>query len=253
MIKDLPNVKILSVNITTAPVDEQIELLKHRLDKGIATKVFTPNTQMLLSAASNADTRRILNSSDLNIPDGIGLCLAAKRLGLAFPERTSGIDCAETIMTYAAKKGYSIFLLGGKHGRARCAERLLCQKYPGLKIAGCHNGYFEKSGVENQRVIRLINAVRPDIVFVCFGFPIQEQWICNNAQMLSGTKLIMGLGGSIDIWSGKLKRAPTYIQNRGLEWLWRAVKEPHRIRILFDIPKFILYTEAQNIANKNIQ
>lgn len=237
--------RILSVIFDTSRAEEQIKELKRRLDNGTPTKVFTPNTQMLLRAAANKDMSRLLNRADVNLPDGIGLCLAAKRLGIAFPARISGIDSAETILAYAAHKGYSVFLLGGKKGHAHRAARELVRKYPKLSIAGCHNGYFEKKGSDNERVLRLINGARPDILFVCFGFPEQEQWIYDNFRKIPSLRLAMGLGGSIDVWSGDAKRAPMLYRNMGLEWLWRAVKEPRRLRIFLDIPRFILLTEAQ--------
>ena len=136
-------------------------------------------------------------------------------------------------------------MLGGQKGRSRRAARILNAKYPRLKIAGCHNGYFNKQGSDNERVLRIINSTRPDILFVCLGFPLQERWILDNFSKIPSLKLAMGLGGSIDVWSGDVERAPEFYRNMGLEWLWRAIREPRRFRILPDILRFMILTEAQ--------
>jgi N-acetylglucosaminyldiphosphoundecaprenol N-acetyl-beta-D-mannosaminyltransferase len=112
-------------------------------------------------------------------------------------------------------------------------------RYPTLQICGVHHGYFDKSGAENAEVIKKIRTAAPDILFVCFGFPAQEKWITDNLSSLPSVKLALGLGGSLDVWSGNIRRAPLLVQKAGLEWLWRTVLEPKRARIFLDIPHFL--------------
>lgn len=241
-------VDILSVKFDAKSKAEQLAQVKDRLDRGAVTTIFTPNPQIMLHAAKDKKSLDLLHRADINLPDGIGILLAAKLLGKELPERISGIDFAEELLRLAAARGYSVFLLGGKSGRAHKAERALVKKLPHLNICGCHNGYFKKEGTENERVKRIIAQAHPDFLFVCLGSPLQEEWIANNLSSLPSVKLAIGLGGSIDVWSGKLKRAPTLMHSYGLEWLWRAFREPKRMKIFADIPKFFICVEAQKRA-----
>lgn len=238
-------VRILSVNVDSFTLKELTASLEKRLDEGRRTVIFTPNTQMLLRAEQDSGLCRLLKGSDINIPDGIGLIMASRLLGSPLPERIAGIDLAEELIRLSADKGLSVFLLGGKGGNARRAERRLCVKYPLLRVCGCHNGYFTKCGEENERVLRLINKAHPRLLFVCLGSPAQEQWIADNISRLPSVKLAIGLGGSIDVWAGAVKRAPAGIQALGLEWMWRAMLQPKRMRILADIPHFFYLIEKQ--------
>ncbi len=232
-------VRILSTNLCAARKEKILKTLEERLSKGEKTKIFTPNTQMLLAAEKDTSLANLLGISDLNLPDGTGLLLASKILGAPLPERMAGIDVAEDILKIAEQRGYSVFLLGGKKGRARRAARVLEERHPRLKICGCHNGYFSKFGEENIRVREMIARSSPDILFVCFGFPLQERWIAENLHYLPTVKLAIGLGGSLDVWSGSIRRAPKIFQQGGIEWLWRTAREPRRIGIIKDIPLFM--------------
>ena len=124
------------------------------------------------------------------------------------------------------------------------AKNLKC-RLPSLNICGTHHGYFEKSGKENYLVLEEIRAAAHDILFVCFGFPMQERWICDNLSSLTSVRIAMGLGGSLDVWSGNKKRAPKALQAMGLEWLWRSAFEPKRLKILLKIPKFLYFSLLQ--------
>jgi len=238
-------INILSVPISTADRACQLRYLKERLSRGERTVVFTPNPQMLLRALRQKELRALLRTADVSLADGIGLQIAASIQKQPVPQRVAGIDAAEELLTFAAERGFSVFLLGGAKGRAHRAARLLQRQYSGLRIVGCHNGYFNKSGEDNRRVLRLIRGVRPDILFVCFGFPAQERWIHDNIDSLPSVRLAMGLGGSIDVWSGNVKRAPAPVREIGMEWLWRALHEPKRLKILLEIPQFLLCVNAQ--------
>ncbi|MBR0454842.1 MAG: WecB/TagA/CpsF family glycosyltransferase, partial [Clostridia bacterium] len=172
------------------------------------------------------------------IPDGIGIYLASLVSGSRLPERSTGIDTAEQILKIAEKQNLHVFLLGGKKGVAKKAALALKKRYPRLIICGIHHGYFDKDKDcrDNGSVIRSINAAKADILFVCFGFPLQERWIAENLPSLPSVRLAMGLGGSLDVWSGNIRRAPSWVQSIGLEWLWRATLEPRRYKSLKHIP-----------------
>ena len=232
------NEKILSVKICSSKKEEILRSLDKRIKKGIPTVIFTPNTKMLLQANASPAFLKILNSSSLNIPDGSGILIASRMLGGNIKQRITGIDFAASLLSLAEKRGYRVFLLGSERGVAKKAKKNLKISFPKLKICGTHHGYFKKSGKENEKLLKKIRSARPDILFVCLGSPIQEKWIAKNARQISSLKLSIGLGGSLDVWAGKVSRAPKLIQIAGFEWLWRTIKEPKRARIFFDIPVF---------------
>ena len=233
------NEKILSVKICSSRKEEILRSLDKRIKKGIPTVIFTPNTKMLLQANASPAFLGILNSSSLNIPDGSGILIASRMLGGNIKQRITGIDFAASLLALAEKRGYRVFLLGSERGVAKKAKKNLKISFPKLKICGAHHGYFKKSGKENEKLLKKIRSAHPDILFVCLGSPTQEKWIAKNARQISSLKLSIGLGGSLDVWAGKVSRAPKLIQIAGLEWLWRTIKEPKRARIFFDIPVFL--------------
>ncbi len=230
--------KILSVNITTLSRSKILKLIALRARQNKQTVIFTPNPQILLEA-DRCKNAELLNLATLNIPDGVGIAIASKIKGGRIQCRVSGIDLAESILAISEKMGYRVFLLGARRGVAKVAKQKIKERYPHIKICGTHHGYFDKFGKENKRVVRAIKGARPDVIFVCFGYPAQEKWIIKNAPDLPSVKIFIGLGGSLDVWSGKTKRAPTVFKALGIEWLYRTVTEPHRIRIFWDIPAFL--------------
>ncbi len=239
------DVYIFSVPFCSCRCEELLERVVGRVRLGERTVIFTPNPQMLLGAHENTELRALLCRSDINLPDGVGVLAAARMLGTPIAERISGIDFAETLLSLAADQGLSLFLLGGRQGVAEDAAERLKYRLPALSVCGIQHGYFQKQGSENEAVIEKINAANPDILFICMGFPTQEQWIDENIGRLPSVKLAMGLGGSMDVWSGRLCRAPRMMRMCGCEWLWRAIREPRRAKIVFEAPKFFYLVTRQ--------
>ena len=215
------------------------EAVKRALqDTGEPCWVVTPNAKMLASCQRNPEERGLLNSAGMVLPDGMGVVRAAKRQGSPFRGRTAGIDFGEKLMEAAARRGERVFLLGGRDGVAALAAERLGAQYPGLCICGCYWGYFEKQGQENRELIGWIRACRPTILLVCMGYPTQERWIRENLPGLPSVKVAAGLGGSLDVWSGQVTRAPRYWQEHGMEWAWRMLNQPERIRDLPELWRF---------------
>ena len=194
-------------------------------------RVFTPNLEMLSAAAVCPSVRELLLEADLLLPDGIGITLLCRRNGITPPPRLTGIDTALELLKYAAENGNSVYLLGGKPSVALRAAEGLRSQLPNLLLCGTHHGYFDPSSdsYENDMVLRDINSHSPRILLVCMGFPRQEEWIVKNAHKLPSVRIFMGLGGSLDVWSGDVRRAPRWIQKMRLEWLWRCILQPSRI------------------------
>ena len=233
---------ILGVRVCALTREKTLKLIERRLLSGKRTAIFTPNLEMLSAAAGDSYLRALLNASNINIPDGIGIYLASRLCFSRLPERSTGIGTAEQILRISEKQNLRIFLLGGKKGVAKKAALALKKRHPRLTVCGTHHGYFNKDKLckENSSVIRSINDAKADILFVCFGFPLQERWIVENLPSLPPLRLAMGLGGSLDVWSGNIRRAPSWVQSIGLEWLWRAFREPKRAKRLLSLPKGLI-------------
>ncbi len=228
--------------------------------------VATPNPEFLLKAQKSPAFHEILKNTHLNIPDGIGILWAAtylhktqrnklkiikilKGLGLLtmllfYPkyckqilkERISGTDLMFDICEKAAQKEYKIFLLGAAPGIAQKTAEKLKSHSPSLQIAGTYAGYPEE-----KNIVEKIKKSGADILFVAFGAPKQEQWIHENLSKLPNVKLAMAVGGAFDLISGKTRRAPAFMQKIGLEWLYRLIQEPKRLKRIFNaVVKFPL-------------
>ena len=220
--------------------------------------VFTPNLTMMRAVSEDRQLAGLLDRADMLLPDGVGISILARAKRKHRVTPIPGIDAAYALLRYAAQNGYSVYLLGAANGVAQRAAENLCSELPTLHVCGTHHGYFDLSAdsEENKAVIRHINNCSPDILLVCMGFPLQEKWICENANSLSYVKIFMGLGGSLDVWSGRLRRAPQVVRKMHLEWLWRCLLEPRRLPSLIKdsirvfSPAFLLNKKSRQKKTK---
>ena len=182
-----------------------------------------------------------INSADRVFADGSGVRLAAKRLGVALKDNVNGTDMLPPLCASAEAKGLRIFLLGAKSGVALQAALALKEQFPGLQIAGVHHGYFNKQGDESDRVIEKVNHANTDILLVAAGSPIQEAWIEASRDKLQ-ISTALAVGGLFDFFSGNIKRAPMFMRELGMEWVWRIVQEPAAKwkRYIVGNPRFML-------------
>lgn len=192
------------------------------------------NPEKILQAQKDADLMRLLNKATYQIPDGVGVLVASKINGGKISQRVTGIDMLLTLCEQASENDKSVFLYGAKPGVANKAKDSLKVKFPNLRIAGVLDGY-EK---DEEHVIQTINAAQPDVLFVALGSPKQEYWIVEHMKDLD-VKIFQGVGGSFDVISGRVKRAPDIFQRFGLEWLYRLVAEPWRIKRQIKLPTFL--------------
>lgn len=241
----MDKVSIFGVNVFNIDFKEATEMVKGFLKENRIHKVFTPNTEIVMEAKNDENIRNIINSGDLVIADGIGLIYGSKMKKKPLKERVTGFDISMKLIEIAQQEGYSLYLLGAKPGVAQRAAENLKKDYKNLKIAGYHDGYFKgthlgmKNHPEEIAVINEINELKPDIIFLGLGFPKQELWINENADKLN-SKLIIGNGGVIDILSGDMKRAPEIFIKLNLEWFYRLITNPSRIKRQMAIPKFLI-------------
>ena len=173
--------------------------------------------------------------------DGEGVRLAARLLGHHLSQRMTGADWIYDLCAVCQAQGFSLYFLGGGQGIAAQAAQKLHQQYPRLQVVGAHHGYFDHVGSENDRVVVQINALSPDILLVGFGTPAQEKWIGRNAERLN-VPVLWAVGALVDFVAGEVPRAPRWMLDHGLEWLFRFLVEPRRMfgRYLIGNPLFIL-------------
>ena len=224
-------------NVTMAEAVEQGMALLH--SEG-SHYVVTPNPEIVEACRENGAARAAVNGADLVLPDGIGIIKGAAMLGTPLKEKTPGIEFAAHIVERMAGEGLSLYLLGAKPGIAEQAAEKLSAQYPGLKIAGTHDGYFKEDGP----VVEDIRQSGADCVFVCLGAPKQEFWMAKNGPA-TGARLLCGLGGSLDVFAGTVERAPKFFCDHGLEWFYRLCKEPKRIGRMMKLPLFLVHVKQE--------
>jgi N-acetylglucosaminyldiphosphoundecaprenol N-acetyl-beta-D-mannosaminyltransferase len=198
-------------------------------------------------AQQDVNFRNILKRADLCIPDGIGLLWASRWVGQPLPERVTGSDGVPFIAKHASEQGWKLFFLGAAEGIAEKAANILREQYPNLQIVGTYAG--SPSAEDEDELVEMVNASGADILFVGYGAPKQDKWIARNTPRLS-VKMAMGVGGAFDFIAGIIPRAPQWMQNMGLEWLYRLYRQPWRIKRMMRIPRFML---AVLMQGKNTQ
>ena len=206
----MEKINIRGVNFLNTTLDGAAEYIWQRFADGEQTAVFTPNSEIVQNCIDTPELYETVNSAEVIIPDGIGVIKAAKILGTPLRERIPGVELGERIIRESAGHGAKIFFLGSKPGVAETAAEVMKERYPSIDICGCRDGYFKKEGSECDEVVGEINESAADILFVCLGAPVQEKWICANRARLSGVKVFLALGGSLDSYSGNVKRAPEF-------------------------------------------
>ena len=224
-----------------------VEQLERWLEAGRQATVATPDTTAVMRAGRDSWLAEAYRRADLVTADGIGLVWASRLLGVPLPERVTGIDMIEELCRRVAVRGYTIFLLGARPGVAEEAGKRLEKKFPGIRIVGTHHGFFG----DDKEAIDQINICSPDILLVGLGVPRQELWMSSNRDKVEA-KLLIGVGGSFDVLSGRLPRAPLPLQQLGLEWLYRLTLQPWRVRRALVIPSFLLQVLLLSLAQSSL-
>ena len=227
---------ILGINFHTVTKIEALSKLKGFLKENRNHMLFTPNPEMVVKSRENPEFANILNSGDLVVADGIGIVIASHIMKTEIKERVAGCDLIQTLFENTDKR-ISVYLLGAKEGVCEIAKQNIETKYKNVKVTGFHHGYFKKD--DEIKIIDEIKHLKPDVLLVGLGMFKQEKWIYDNRDNLP-VKISAGIGGSIDIFAGTVKRAPKIFQKLGLEWFYRVLKQPSRILRLGALPKFLI-------------
>lgn len=199
--------------------------------------VFAPNVEFIMMAQKDKEFFDLLQESNLSTPDSIGVMIGAKLQKKSFKERIPGQSYFRKIIELSNEKGYSIYLLGGEPGIPEKTKENLEKLFPNVNIVGVHNGFFDEN-VEKE-IIKEINTLQPNILFVALGAPKQEKWIKAHREELK-VDVAAGQGGTYDYEAGKIKRAPIWVQKIGMEWFWRLVREPKRIKRQLVLPVYLV-------------
>ena len=254
-------IEIAGVPFDPVTYEQVIEKIKSVMHKDGKAYIVTPNPEMVLEADENEEFKKVLQHSMLSIPDGVGILWASHYLSSPrsksrtvrffsllsslssiifrpakirekLPERVTGTDLFYRIAEESQNHKWRIFLLGAKPGVAIKAVDILLKKYPKAIFAGTYAG--SPSFGEEEQIRNLIDSSKPDILFVAYGSPAQELWIARNLPRLNSVKLAIGVGGAFDFAAGAVKRAPAFMRKIGLEWLWRVMREPSRIKRIWN-------------------
>ncbi|MBQ7713891.1 MAG: WecB/TagA/CpsF family glycosyltransferase [Oscillospiraceae bacterium] len=232
-------IEVLGVGFDDVTMEEAVARGRELLDAEGAHYVVTPNPEIVETCRADAAALAAVNGADLVLPDGIGVVYGAKLLGTPLRGRVPGIEFGTAMLAYCARSGKRVFLLGAKPGVAEQAAENLKARFGGLDVAGTKDGYF-KDDAEAAEAIRASGA---DMALVCLGAPKQEKFMARYGAA-TGARLLLGLGGSLDVFAGVARRAPEFYVNHNLEWLYRLLKNPSRAGRMLKLPLFLLHVAA---------
>lgn len=232
----LSSVSLLGVRVHAVTMVQTLAWIEAAVAASVPRQICTANPEFVMAAQSDRAFFDLLNRADLVIPDGVGLLWAARRKGSSLPERVAGSDLIYQIGELAGKHGWRVFFLGAAEGVAQKTAEILSARYPGLVVAGAFSGSPRPQ--ENAAIVARVKAAKPDVLLVAFGAPAQDLWVARNLSEL-GVPVSLGVGGSFDFVAGAVRRAPRWLQQLNLEWLYRLWRQPWRVgRILTAVVGF---------------
>ncbi len=230
-----PTAELLGVPISQLSMDQTIEWFEERIQAKKPGLVITADATALVIARENPSFSAVLAKADLITADSAGILWALRRNGVTNPPKVSGVELVDKLTALSAQKGYRLFYLGSAPGVTDVAAERMRLRWPGCNIVGTRHGFFPAT--DDEVVAQEIAATQPDILFVAMGMPRQEEFILKTLPIIGA--LGMGVGGSFDVYSGKTKRAPKWMQRAHLEWLWRLALNPTKIAKVKKLPQFV--------------
>lgn len=238
---------VLNLWIDDCDMNRALSRVVHFVENGDKVHtVFASNPEKNYSVPKDPFLYSMFKDADLLIPDGVGMVLAANWLHKILVKRVPGCELMQNICSLAADKGYRVFLYGAKEEVNKAASDELSRRHPTLNIVGRQNGYL--SDDEMDELIDRINESRAQILFLALGSPKQELWIAKNRDRLKHVRVCQGIGGTLDVLAGTVKRAPEFFCKTGLEWLYRLLEEPSRIKRQIKLPLFAAQVAFKKVA-----
>lgn len=238
---------ILGCRLDAIDAAEATDAILRLAREGRGAQVVTLGTEMVVYAQRDKRYRDVVNGCALSLCDTVGLLAAARSRGAKLRERVAGVELIEHLCDRAAREGLSVYLLGAAPGIAQRAASELSARHAGLQIAGTRDGYFQES--QSGDVAAAIRASGAHILLAGMGFPRQEFWLAEHLAQ-TGCGVGIGVGGSFDVISGNVQRAPDRWRKAHLEWLYRLVTQPHRWRRQLALPYFVLLVAGENVRNR---
>lgn len=232
----MDSIDILGCRLDLLDQEDATEAILRFAREGAAAQVVTLGTEMVVYAQRDPAFRTVINDSALSLCDTVGVLAVARRRGAKLDDRVTGVELMERLCQSAAVEGLPVFLFGGAEGVAADAAAILEVSFPGLIIAGTRNGFYTSE--EEAAIVETIRNSGARILFVGLGSPRQEMWLARNLRA-TGCGAGIGVGGSFDVISGRVKRAPMIWRQLGIEWLYRLIREPHRVRRQLALPYFV--------------
>ncbi|MES2461921.1 MAG: WecB/TagA/CpsF family glycosyltransferase [Armatimonadota bacterium] len=230
------SVTLLGMRVDRVTMDGVLALVEGYIRSRKPHHIVTADASMVVTAMDDPEFSKIVAASDLVTPDGAGILWATRRMGTPVPAKVSGVDLSARLIGLSGEKGWRVFLFGAAPGVAAAAAQQMKERYPNANIVGVRDGYFKPE--DEPQIVEKIRAAGTDILLVALGIPKQEKFIFRHKAAL-GVPVCIGVGGTLDVFSGTVKRAPVWIQNLGLEWLYRTDSDPkRRIGKLVLLPKF---------------
>ncbi|MEO3947252.1 WecB/TagA/CpsF family glycosyltransferase [Gorillibacterium sp. CAU 1737] len=234
---DIPSVSLYGVPFSKLNFSQTVDRLVRFVEEKEPTQVVTANPIMLMAALDDPAYMDMMLRADIIVPDGAGVVWATKYIGKPVAEKVAGIELMHELIRIGEQRGWKVYLLGTAPDTIEVAAAKLKERYPKAILAGYRDGYFKSD--QDRKVIEEIRQAAPDLLFVGRGADTQEPWIDRYKEAL-GVPLVMGVGGSLDILAGKLKRAPGWMIKLRLEWFYRLAKEPTRFKRMLVLPKFAM-------------
>lgn len=238
----MQSVTILGMRVDCVSPEETLAAIDRFIAQRTPHHIVTADASMVVTARHDAELNTIIQGAELVTPDGAGILWASRLFGTPIPYRVSGVDLVGEICRLSPSKGYRIFFFGSGPGVAEEAAVKLRARFPGTQIVGTRDGFFTPE--QEPEVIAQIQAVHADVVLVALGIPKQEKWIAQHKAVL-GASVLIGVGGSFDVFSGRVKRAPLIMQRNGFEWLFRLLQNPRKIGKVMTLPEFALLALRQ--------
>ncbi len=240
-------IRILGRPVDSLTRDGAVERILRAWEEKNFFHVITANAEMIYLSTGDEALAAVIEQAELVTADGIGVVLASRLLGRPLLERVAGYDLMLECLREAAGLGIPVFFLGARPEILQGAVAAAAGRFPGLQVAGSRDGYFREE--EEVEIARLIASREPGLLLVAMGVPKQEKWISRYRSMLPSC-VVIGVGGSFDVLSGKVRRAPGWVQRAGLEWLYRIIRQPSRLKRAVDLPLFLLSVLVQALKRK---